>query len=71
MMSFYCIFSYILHERLFKFNFNKLIVFRSFCPLIMCVIVGDKKAQAFWMECCSRRLTEMTKNLPAYEQKRV
>ena len=45
--------------------------FRLFCALIMCMIVGEYKAQTLWMECCSNRLVEITKNLPTDELKQV
>ena len=37
----------------------------------MCMIVGDQKAQALWMECCSSRLAKITKNMSADELKQV
>ena len=35
------------------------------------MIVGDQKAQVLWMECCSSKLAEMTKNLTIEELKQV
>ena len=70
-MCFYRIFRYILHEHPFKFIFNKLILFKSFCAQIMCMIIGDQKAQVLWMEYCYRKLAEMRKTLAAENIKRV
>ena len=45
------------------------VCFKSLSAMIMCIIIGDKKAQVLGMKCYSRKIAETTKNLVVDELK--